>query len=364
MKLDPQTVIGVENALPRIIMALILITFSFPIAGFLIDLMYIITAIIISLVAPIGGFGTDALQAKYLQANPADIFSIISGAKTGFFSIDNIFWNIPNAFFGMFGIVGKLVQFLGGFLGFLFILPALVEILRSIGSLLNIRFLAQIVVGFDTGDGLKGLTETLGWPVVISLSFVLGGVLLIPIIIGTAILLTIIFLFFRILFILLSSYIKIFLYIILSPLILMFEAIPGRSTFSNWIKGLITELLTFPLLIGILLLSSIIISSDASGDYIRFPFLFGVDANSLRFLIGMSFLFMTPDLIMLVKQLLMPKPLPIPDAGPGVFFSGATTGLNAGISEFSKWSSLGMYNPAVGRILSKIPGFKEVGKPH
>lgn len=37
MKLNPQTVISVENALPRIVISLLLITFSFAIAGFLIE---------------------------------------------------------------------------------------------------------------------------------------------------------------------------------------------------------------------------------------------------------------------------------------------------------------------------------------
>ena len=47
MKLNPQTVISIESALPKIVLSLLLITFSFPIAGFLIDLMYVIIAIII-----------------------------------------------------------------------------------------------------------------------------------------------------------------------------------------------------------------------------------------------------------------------------------------------------------------------------
>lgn len=50
-KLNPQTVISVENALPKIVITLILITFSFAIAGFLIDLMYIITSIMISVLS-------------------------------------------------------------------------------------------------------------------------------------------------------------------------------------------------------------------------------------------------------------------------------------------------------------------------
>lgn len=42
MKIDPRTVISVQNALPRIIITLILITFSYAIVGLLIDVMYLL----------------------------------------------------------------------------------------------------------------------------------------------------------------------------------------------------------------------------------------------------------------------------------------------------------------------------------
>ncbi len=46
VKISPQTVITVQSALPRIVIALILITFSYAIAGLLIDLMYVVIGII------------------------------------------------------------------------------------------------------------------------------------------------------------------------------------------------------------------------------------------------------------------------------------------------------------------------------
>ena len=42
VKLDPQTVISIQNAIPRVVVALILVTFSYAIAGLLIDLIYVI----------------------------------------------------------------------------------------------------------------------------------------------------------------------------------------------------------------------------------------------------------------------------------------------------------------------------------
>ncbi|KKR01292.1 MAG: hypothetical protein UT24_C0005G0001, partial [Candidatus Woesebacteria bacterium GW2011_GWB1_39_12] len=46
VKLSPQTVITVQSAIPKIIITLVLITFSFAIAGFLIDLMYVVLGLL------------------------------------------------------------------------------------------------------------------------------------------------------------------------------------------------------------------------------------------------------------------------------------------------------------------------------
>lgn len=45
VKISPQAVISIQSALPKIFFTLILITFSFAIAGFLIDLMYVVMGI-------------------------------------------------------------------------------------------------------------------------------------------------------------------------------------------------------------------------------------------------------------------------------------------------------------------------------
>ncbi len=47
-KIDPRTVISIQNALPRVIVTLILITFSYAIVGLLIDLMYLSIFLIVA----------------------------------------------------------------------------------------------------------------------------------------------------------------------------------------------------------------------------------------------------------------------------------------------------------------------------
>lgn len=48
VKISPQVVITVQSAIPKIISALILITFSYAIAGFVIDLMYVVIGLLVS----------------------------------------------------------------------------------------------------------------------------------------------------------------------------------------------------------------------------------------------------------------------------------------------------------------------------
>lgn len=54
VKISPQLVVSVQSALPNIIASLILITFSYAIAGFMIDLMYVVIGIIASLLVSTG----------------------------------------------------------------------------------------------------------------------------------------------------------------------------------------------------------------------------------------------------------------------------------------------------------------------
>ncbi len=49
-KIDPKTVVTVQNALPKVVVTLILITFSYAIVGILIDLMYVVLFVVAQLI--------------------------------------------------------------------------------------------------------------------------------------------------------------------------------------------------------------------------------------------------------------------------------------------------------------------------
>lgn len=366
MKLNPQTVIGVENALPRIVIALILITFSFAIAGFLIDLMYLAIAIIIAILQPAGGYNLQQYQQKYILAGPNEIFTGVS--RTGSFWFFDIFFFLPNALLDLIPVLGGLIRTVAGAAAVFWLGPALAGRFGWLKSFITsiigpqVEAKAELVVGAAARWDLKTIADNLlesPWVlfwIFVAISFV--GVILLPFLIGLLILVTLIYIFFRIFFLLIMTYAKVIFVIMIAPILLLFEAIPGQSAFSSWLKGLISELIVFPAVIAIFIIGTIIVNQLQSGPLIQFPFLVGIDAKSFGYLLGMIILFMTPDLIKAIKQFIVPKPGAFETlagaAGIGTFFGGATAGVGAGIGEISKYGSLAYYFKPMQPFLARL----------
>jgi len=55
VKISPQSVLTVEQALPKIVTALLLVAFSYAIAGFMVDLMYLLISVVITFLNPLPG---------------------------------------------------------------------------------------------------------------------------------------------------------------------------------------------------------------------------------------------------------------------------------------------------------------------
>ncbi len=83
IKISPQVVISVQSSLPKVIGALVLITFSYAIAGFMIDLMYVIGGMF-ALLIKTGQFSTQDITAIYKDIFPPN--------KTGLYFLFHMFW--------------------------------------------------------------------------------------------------------------------------------------------------------------------------------------------------------------------------------------------------------------------------------
>ena len=68
VKISPQVVISIQSAIPKLIIALVLVTFSYAIAGFLVDLMYVVIGMV-SLFAP---------SLTVFKVEPAALFTFLT----------------------------------------------------------------------------------------------------------------------------------------------------------------------------------------------------------------------------------------------------------------------------------------------
>lgn len=183
-KIDPQTVISVQNALPRLVITLLLITFSYAIAGILIDVMYLAIYIPVFILSePTGEVFTNAnlVLTKVLDSSVFSVFSL------------NPFDAEPNvAVVNAADAAGKITQNLIG------------DTLGQVGGILA-EGLARLVFAAITLFYMVKLFVTLG-----------------------------------------VGYLKIIVSVIFAPVQILLNAFPGSQAFSKWIRSILSELAMFP----------------------------------------------------------------------------------------------------------------------
>lgn len=204
-KLGGQTLVSLGNTLPGIITALILITFSFAIAGLLIDLGGLITTLIASLYG-----GSDVVKGIN------SLGSLMGAALTG---------------------GTGLTAAISGPVGLGVVLPIAIKYgLVSAAAIANAPIIATIAAGL----GIVMLIVAL---LIIGIVFV-GGI--------------------KVLITLYKAFFGVLLGVVIGPIQIMMGAFPGKGySTSNWFKSLLKNVLTFPMVFAIINLPSFL---AAQGD--------------------------------------------------------------------------------------------------
>lgn len=202
VKISPQVVISVQSALPKIIFAMILVTFSYAIAGFLIDLSYIITGFMALMLNAGGGNGTTGWYYGFMTGNLFGVDVSRLGEIT----------NINNLLGGPIQIIVYFVLYL-----VFFIVTA-------------ILFTAALALKGSIGGALLG-----------AMLVIFGIIMIIILIINI----------FRLLFLLLKTVANIFLFTILAPIMISAGVLFQGMGFSSWLKKMLSNVLVFPA-VGIL----------------------------------------------------------------------------------------------------------------
>lgn len=286
VKLDPQTVISIQNAIPRIVVALILVTFSYAIAGLLIDLIYILISLGIM---GLGSFGAISLtkatdlQNQYIKSDLLGTMLMFSGKAW------TVIKNAPGA--GPILAVG--------------IIAFVIQLLISIAAI--------VVTGGAALPVVTGLQAILG-PVV-------GGVTSGMIMIILALLFIIIGYLTKILLMLVKAYVSIIFLIIFGPLLLTVDAFPSKGEGARgWFFNLLANISVFPVVVMICVIADLLMET-VSSKQMWGPPLVGSSTSILTFAIGLGTLMLIPNVADLIQQWIGAKALPF---GTGVSFEPLT----------------------------------------
>lgn len=237
IKISPQAVINIQNAIPQLITTLILVTFSYAIAGLLIDLTYLIQGLTISILFSSLGAPTSLLEPTTTQLAASAISSLFGGNYAAY-SLSDLLTN--NGFLQTFDLVSRLIP---------------MGLITIIGGVLG-----GIIGGVFTMNPITAI-----------------GIGLISSVLVLLILLIIVFIkLLSLLFGLIKVYINILIKVILAPLEIGLGAFPGsKAGFNTWLWDLIANLLVFPFILLFLLLANIIMEKILAGG-LWTPSLMGV----------------------------------------------------------------------------------------
>jgi hypothetical protein len=267
-KIDPKTVVTVQNAIPRIVVALILVTFSYAIVGVMIDLMYLSIVVVVSILAPASGgaIKSSEFAGQLLGGGFGNVI-----ANMAWFG-KNIFLDITNLLSGGNPTVKVITPIVTG------------------------------IIGLMVTGNIKG--AVIGAASIPALLIVVIGVVLL-------------FGIIRLLFVLVDAYINIIIALLTAPLQLMAEAIPGTNAFSSWFRNLIAKLSVFPITAMFLLISGILSTFDQTSPLWSPPILSKSGGTyGIGGLIGLGMLLVIPNITAAIQKALKAEPAVPGGLGP------------------------------------------------
>jgi hypothetical protein len=304
VKIDPRTVMTIQNQIPKVIVGILAITFSFAIAGFLIDIMWVLVFLTYNILTQAAGF-------KIVEVN-----NLQSSTAVGFLGASNTWSIIGSATIDVGKFVGGLIGNAGSFNG--------------------------------NSGGVFGWLNPANWIMTAlgGLVGVLAGVIAF-IVIGIALLVAL----FKLWFALIKAYIMILVNTILAPFWFIGGIIPGSPiSLSGWLKDMAANLLAFPATIGMFMLAMIFREILSRGNAIFVPPLIGnpASAGMIGSLAALGIILITPNVVDILK-----KALKAPKTDTGLSKAvGAGNPMNVagGVSSIGN-TAFGMsHTPGINRI--------------
>jgi len=355
--------VTLESALPKLVIALLAISFSYALAGLLIDVMYISIALIVNLLGPVSGMVSTTSQTNMigsvLTGSPTDLFFFLMG-NIG--QSDGNYYNLAGS---LYSLVPSYMQTVINAVVNNIVIGGLGEWKTAGNKALNpptstpatgnnpkkiATFIGRaLTVAVKKISVTQGLIDRLGkWGsgpiplttianvIYIIMGYIVGaliGTVMVKVAIMFLLILGMVVIFFRLFFSLIMNYVDIILSIMIAPMALMLEAVPGQKAFVNWIRGLAVNLGVYPIVLVVILIARAITNTaDTSSPMWSPPFVSALtDQTSLQTIVAAVLIFSLPNIIKTYKQKL--KPASVTESmgiGLGSLFVGAAPVLRGG----------------------------------
>lgn len=388
IKIDPRTVMTIQNQIPKIIIGILLVTFSYAISGFLIDMMYVSIHLIgNTLSAHTQNEDKSALVQNV--ANASDPFHAVGtlfdrGVANG---LGNLAWKpaqtVVKPIAALFdNIPGRLITGIAGYiLGSQIkkIAQATTEgVVGTINALGQFATFIGILAAPATGGASLLISAT---PLVLQnvgkvVSGAIGGAAafaLAPQIVGLffslvvflIILIALLVALFRLWLALLIAYVHILLDVVLAPFWIIGGIVPGSPiSIGGWLRDIGANILAFPVTIAMFLLGKVFIDAftcDATVQTCKdalmnnfVPPLIGnrLDSEGLGALIGLGVILITPNIINILKTALK---APKTDTGLG-----KAIGVGSPSTIFNKAGQIALSATSIGSGVRALPVVKKL----
>lgn len=346
--MDPRTVMTISNQLPGIIVAILLVTFSFAISGLLIDLMwtsiYITSNVITSVTTgkkdaagkDIPLISQETAQGVIQSTNALEAANFIGGEDKKTLSIADIDtgWNgglariadapataFANQMPKLFDNPGgQIVMGIAGAIIGVHIQNVAKGTVRAGYSLargiLNLIKLGKVAAAIPTpatfavgaaATVLDGIFSAVGFGAATWYAQDIQNIV-IQTLAFLVIAIAILWALFRLAFELIRSYIFILLDVVFAPFWILGGLIPGSSIgFGAWLREIISHLSVFPVTIGMFLLGSAFMKAfGTTTNPTQFtpPMIGNSNAEGFAAFIGLGIILMTPQVLTMMKELI------------------------------------------------------------
>lgn len=313
VKIDPRTVMTIQNQIPKLIIALLLVTFSFAIAGFLIDLMYVVIYLFFNVAGTaspalkteidtmasqvqgqnaleaVGGLGGIFDLTNRIASSTTEVIQSLLGIDKSF--TQNFDLSDPGK---IFGSASKYSGSVANWIIDMLSLSAGIGAAAKIGSMIQTPLLSVAAAVLAGPAAYLLAQESLRLFIPFGIAFII-------------IIIAILWALFRLWFALIMAYVYILIDVIFAPLWLLTGVLPGGLGFGSWLRDIVANLSAFPTTIGMFLIGKILMETVGKVETGTFvPPLIGNPGQGaqslLASLIGLGIILMTPQVVNMMKE--------------------------------------------------------------